>query len=266
MSINILRDLSRPPVYTFPMQNPESQWFGEKNVAPEEKTGMVQGVFGSVASKYDIMNDAMSGGVHRLWKDRFISEIRPRNGLAYLDVAGGTGDIAFRIKKRAPQSAITLCDLTYDMLAVGRDRAIDKGWLDDFNWVTGNAESLPIPDNSVDVYTIAFGLRNVTRIDTALTEVVRVLKPGGRFFCLEFSQVTDPLLARLYDVYSFALIPRMGKMIAGDSESYQYLVESIRKFPNQAELKRRMEAAGLTGCTYKNLTFGVAAIHAGIKA
>lgn len=248
------------------MQNPESQWFGEKPVTPEEKTAAVQGVFGSVAAKYDIMNDLMSGGVHRLWKDRFIREIRPRNGLDYLDVAGGTGDIAFRIKKRAPKSTITLCDLTHDMLAVGRDRAIDKGWLDDFSWITGNAEALPLPDESVDVYTIAFGLRNVTRIDTALAEAARVLRPGGRFFCLEFSHVTDPALAKLYDVYSYGLIPKMGKIVAGDSESYQYLVESIRKFPRQAELKRRMELAGLTGCFYKNLSFGVVAIHGGSKA
>lgn len=248
------------------MQNPESQWFGEKSVTPEEKTAAVQGVFGSVATKYDIMNDVMSGGVHRLWKDRFIREIRPRNGLDYLDVAGGTGDIAFRIKKRAPKSTITLCDLTHDMLAVGRDRAIDKGWIDDFSWVTGNAEALPLPDESVDVYTIAFGLRNVTRIDTALAEAARVLRPGGRFFCLEFSHVTDPALAKLYDVYSYGLIPKMGKMIANDAESYQYLVESIRKFPKQAELKRRMELAGLSGCSYKNLSFGVVAIHSGYKA
>ncbi len=259
------RDLPARRGYKFPMQNPESQWFGEKPVSPEEKTAAVQGVFGSVASKYDVMNDFMSGGIHRLWKDRLIREIRPRNDFAYLDVAGGTGDIAFRIKNRAPRAQITLCDLTYDMLAVGRDRAIDKGWLNDFSWVTGNAEALPIPDESVDVYTIAFGLRNVTRIDTALTEAVRVLKPGGRFFCLEFSHVTDPGLAKLYDLYSYNVIPKMGKMVAGDAESYQYLVESIRKFPKQAELARRMGAAGLTDCTVKNLTFGVAAIHSGIK-
>lgn len=248
------------------MQNPESQWFGEKPVTPEEKTGLVQGVFGSVASKYDLMNDLMSGGIHRLWKDRFIREIRPRGGLSYLDVAGGTGDIAFRLKKRAPDAHITLCDLTPDMLAVGRDRAIDQGWLDDFSWVSGNAESLPLPDNSMDIYTIAFGLRNVTRIDTALAEALRVLKPGGRFFCLEFSHVTDPGLARLYGLYSRALIPAMGKLVANDAESYQYLIESIQKFPTQAELCRRMELSGLNGCLYKNLTFGVVAIHQGFKA
>lgn len=226
---------------------------------------MVQGVFGSVASKYDIMNDVMSGGIHRLWKDRFIREIRPRNDFTYLDVAGGTGDIAFRIKARAPGANITLCDLTPDMLAVGRDRAIDKGWLNDFTWVSGNAEALPIPDNSIDIYTIAFGLRNVTRIDTALAEAARVLKPGGRFYCLEFSHVTDPGLAKLYDAYSYAFIPKMGKMIANDADSYQYLVESIRKFPRQADLKSRMEQAGLSQCWYKNLTFGVVAIHCGQK-
>ncbi len=248
------------------MKNPESQWFGTRQVSPEEKTAAVQGVFGSVASKYDIMNDVMSGGIHRLWKDRFIREIRPRNDFTYLDVAGGTGDIAFRIKERAPGARITLCDLTHDMLAVGRDRAIDKGWLNEFSWVTGNAEALPLPDASVDVYTIAFGLRNVTRIDTALAEATRVLKPGGRFYCLEFSHVTDPGLAKLYDLYSFNLIPRMGRLVAGDADSYQYLVESIRKFPTQTELARRMELSGLSACSFKNLSFGVVAIHTGLKA
>lgn len=247
------------------MQNPESQWFGEKPVTPEEKTAAVQGVFGSVANKYDIMNDLMSGGVHRLWKDRLIREIRPRNGLDYLDVAGGTGDIAFRIKKRAPKANITLCDLTHNMLAVGRDRAVDKGWLDDFSWVTGNAEALPIASHSIDVYTIAFGLRNVTHIDTALAEAARVLRPGGRFYCLEFSHVTDPALARLYDAYSYGLIPKIGKMVANDAESYQYLVESIRKFPKQEELKRRMEQNGLSMCSHTDLSFGIVAIHRAVK-
>lgn len=246
-------------------QNPESQWFGDQPVAPEEKTGLVQGVFGAVASRYDLMNDLMSGGIHRLWKDRFVRMIRPRNDFTYLDVAGGTGDIAFRIKNKAPGARITVCDLTPDMLAVGRARAIDKGWLDGFEWVAGNAEALPLPDESVDIYTIAFGLRNVTRIDTALSEAVRVLRPGGRFFCLEFSHVTDPGLARLYDLYSRNIIPKMGEIIASDAKSYQYLVESIRKFPNQAALCARMETAGLKSCNYENLTFGIASIHTGIK-
>lgn len=172
------------------MQNPESTQFGEQRVTPEEKTERVIGVFDSVAAQYDLMNDLMSGGIHRLWKDRFVRMIRPRatvdgRPVHYLDVAGGTGDIAFRIRKKTGlQAKITLCDLNDNMLAVGRNRAIDKGWIDDFTWVTGNAEALPLPDNSVDVYTIAFGLRNVTRIDTALREAFRVLRPGGRFSVL----------------------------------------------------------------------------------
>lgn len=248
--------------------NPESEWFGEEQVSPSEKTQKVIGVFDSVAGQYDLMNDLMSGGLHRLWKDAFIRRIRPKPGLTYLDVAGGTGDIAFRIRKRAGKTAnITLCDLNAEMLAVGRDRAADKGYTDDdFEWITGNAESLPLPDNSVDVYTIAFGLRNVTHIDTALAEAYRVLKPGGRFFCLEFSHVEDPFLQKLYDAYSYTAIPRMGQIVAKDKDSYQYLVESIRKFPKQNDLARRMAAAGFQNSTYENLTFGVVAIHRGLKA
>jgi demethylmenaquinone methyltransferase/2-methoxy-6-polyprenyl-1,4-benzoquinol methylase len=273
-------------------KNPESTQFGEENVTPEEKTAKVREVFDSVADQYDIMNDLMSGGVHRLWKNHLIRKIRPKAGLTYLDVAGGTGDIAFRIKETiekksnmrahdgilkevqagkpatpesSKQTNITLCDLNWDMLRVGRDRAVDKGWLNEFKWVTGNAESLPIPSNSVDVYTIAFGLRNVTRIDDGLKEAFRVLKPGGRFFCLEFSHVKNPLLSKLYDGFSYKVIPHIGKAVANDRESYQYLVESIRKFPTQKTLKQRMEQAGFTKCSYENLTFGVAAIHYGIK-
>lgn len=247
------------------MQNPEREWFGEKKVSAEEKTTLVRGVFDSVAENYDIMNDAMSFGIHRLWKDRFIREIRPRQGLHYLDVAGGTGDIAFRIKKAAPDSSITICDLNEDMLSVGRDRAIDRNWINVFSWVTGNAEALPIPNNSVDVYTIAFGLRNVTHIDTALAEAHRVLRPGGRFYCLEFSRVNTAFLRKIYDVYSDSVIPHMGQMIAKDKDSYQYLVESIRKFPNQKQLIGRLKQAGFAGVQCKNLTFGVAAIHKGWK-
>lgn len=247
-------------------QNPESQWFGEEAVTASEKTRKVIGVFDSVASSYDIMNDLMSGGLHRLWKDHLIRKIRPRQGLHYLDVAGGTGDIAFRIRKKTGENArITLCDLNNEMLAVGRDRAIDKGMGDGFEWVTGNAEALPIPDNSVDVYTIAFGLRNVTHIDTALTEALRVLKPGGRFYCLEFSRVNEPFLRRIYDEYSYRLIPKIGEIVAKDRESYQYLVESIRKFPPQKELQKRLEMAGFSRCRHESLTFGVVAIHEGVK-
>lgn len=247
-------------------QNPESTQFGEQTVTPEEKTERVHGVFDSVASRYDIMNDLMSGGMHRLWKDTFVRRIRPKSHHKILDVAGGTGDIAFRMKKKAPGADITLCDLTAAMLDVGRDRAIDKGWLNDFEWITGNAESLPFPDEHFDIYTIAFGLRNVTHIDKALKEAHRVLKPGGRFYCLEFSHVREPLLAKAYDIYSFNLIPKIGKIVAKDANSYQYLVESIRKFPTQKKLETRILDAGFDNASHQNLTAGIVAIHQGFKA
>ncbi len=246
-------------------QNPESTQFGERPVTPEEKTTLVRGVFDSVADNYDLMNDFMSGGLHRLWKDSFVRRIRPKNGQKFLDVAGGTGDIAFRIKKRAPKADITVFDLNPNMLDVGRDRAIDKGWINDFEWITGNAAALPFEDNSFDVYTIAFGLRNVTLIDEALREAARVLKPGGRFFCLEFSHVRQPILAKAYDLYSYNVIPRIGKAVAKDEESYQYLVESIRKMPKQEALVERTEAAGLKNCGFSNLSAGIVAIHTGTK-
>ncbi len=248
-------------------QNPEKNWFGEKQVEAGEKTDLVRQVFDSVSSRYDIMNDLMSGGVHRHWKNHFVRKIRPRADQVFLDVAGGTGDIAFRIRQKAgPGARITVCDINPSMLEVGRDRAADKGWLDDFEWVTGNAEDLPFPDNSVDVYTIAFGLRNVTHIDTALAEAYRVLRPGGRFYCLEFSAVEDPFLARVYDAYSYRVIPQIGQIVAKDRESYQYLVESIRKFPDQKSLARRIAKVGFQNVYYENLTLGAAAVHQGLKA
>ncbi len=253
------------------MKNPEKSWFGEKQVSPEEKTEGVIGVFDSVADQYDLMNDLMSCGVHRLWKDKFIRMIRPRlnkdgRAMDYLDVAGGTGDIAFRIRKKVGAGAnITLCDLNENMLNVGKDRAIDKGWINDFEWVTGNAETLPFPDNSMDIYTIAFGLRNVTHIDTALAEAYRVLRPGGKFFCLEFSHVTPTFLAKAYDMYSYNVIPKIGKKIANDEDSYQYLVESIRKFPTQENLCERIRLAGFKRAGYNNLSAGIVAIHQGTK-
>lgn len=248
------------------MQNPESTQFGEQTVTPEQKTGKVIGVFDSVANNYDLMNDLMSGGLHRIWKDSFVRRIRPRAGQRFLDVAGGTGDIAFRLKsKLGDQADITVCDLNDNMLSVGRDRAADRGWLEGFEWVTGNAESLPFPDQSFDVYTIAFGLRNVTHIDTALAEAYRVLRPGGRFYCLEFSHVENPLLAKAYDMYSYSMIPQIGKIIAKDRDSYQYLVESIRKFPTQRNLVRRMTEAGFTQSRYSNLSAGIVAIHSGLR-
>lgn len=253
------------------MQNPEKSWFGEKQVDPDEKTRGVIGVFDSVADQYDVMNDFMSLGIHRLWKDQFIRMIRPRGTIAgrpadYLDVAGGTGDIAFRIRQKTGSGAnITLCDLNENMLSVGRDRAIDKGWIDDFKWVTGNAETLPLEDSCIDVYTIAFGLRNVTHIDTALKEAHRVLRPGGRFFCLEFSHVSPKPLAKMYDLYSYNVIPTLGARVANDRDSYQYLVESIRKFPKQKDLVKRMQDAGFTRAKYTNMSAGIVAVHQGVK-
>lgn len=247
-------------------QNKEGEWFGEKKVNPNEKAGLVEDVFESVASKYDIMNDVMSGGVHRLWKDRLVRMIAPTPDLQYLDVAGGTGDIAFRIhKKTAGQAKITVCDINAEMLKYGKARAIDRGIIQNIEWMQGDAEKLPYADNSFDVYTISFGLRNVTRIDDALKEAYRVLKPGGRFYCLEFSKVKNPALDGIYDIYSRAFIPKFGAMVAGDEDSYQYLVESIRKFPPQDELKQRITQAGFDRATYKNMSFGIAAIHSGYK-
>lgn len=254
--------------------NKESGWFGYQEVSPDEKTGLVRGVFDSVADRYDIMNDLMSGGIHRIWKDRLIRQIRPKSlvnsqaycGYKYLDVAGGTGDIAFRIRqKTGPGADIQVLDINENMLRAGRDRAIDRGWVHDFDWLVGTAESLPIPDQSRDVYTIAFGLRNVTHIDTALEEAYRVLRPGGRFFCLEFSHVQNPLLSNAYRLYSRTVIPNVGALVAQDRESYQYLVESIERFPNQKALAARIEDAGFAKVRYTNLSAGIAAIHEGWK-
>ncbi len=248
------------------MINPESQWFGRKSVNPQEKTRMVLDVFDSVASRYDLMNDLMSGGVHRLWKDALIRKIRPTANLSYLDVAGGTGDIAFRIAKKAGAKAhITVSDINASMLEVGKARAINQGFIKGFNWVEANAEALPFEDNSFDVYTISFGLRNVTHIDTALKEACRVLKPGGRFFCMEFSHLDNEVLQKLYDLYSFNVIPKLGKYVTGDEESYQYLVESIRAFPSQEDLCARLLDAGFGRAIVEPLTFGVVAIHQGWK-
>lgn len=238
--------------------------FGYEEVPTDEKAGRVRGVFESVSDSYDLMNDLMSGGIHRLWKTAMIDWLDPRPGIALLDVAGGTGDIAFRVLERLgpdPNTAVTVCDLTPEMLAVGRDRALDRGMLTDIHWVAGDAEALPLPDRSVTAYTIAFGLRNVTHIERALSEARRVLKPGGRFLCLEFSQVVLPLLAELYDLYSFKVLPAIGQLVAGDRAAYQYLVESIRRFPPQEDLGAMIAKAGLDQVRYRNLTGGIAAIH-----
>lgn len=250
-----------------PPPGEEGRYFGARAIDPSEKTPLVRGVFDSVAAKYDLMNDLMSGGVHRLWKDAFVDLVRPRAGETCLDVAGGTGDIAFRIAARAPGASVVVCDLTEAMVRVGRDRGIDRGLMHGVDggpairWTVGNAESLPFRPRSVDAYTIAFGLRNVANLDAALAEARRVLKPGGRFFCLEFSHVTLPLLKEAYDRFSFGLLPRLGELVAGDRDSYQYLVESIRRFPDQQALCRRIEAAGLARAKVRNLTGGIAAIH-----
>ncbi len=240
----------------------EGRWFGFTEVDPAEKVGLVRAVFDSVAERYDLMNDLMSAGVHRLWKATLLDLLKPRPGQVLLDVAGGTGDIAFRFLK-AGGSQVHVCDINESMLRVGRDRAINGGVLDGIDWVTADAEKLPIASRSVDAYTIAFGLRNVSGIDAALAEAHRVLKPGGRFFCLEFSHVVVPLLREAYDAYSFTLLPKIGRVVANDEAAYRYLVESIRKFPDQESLVQRISAAGFGQVRYRNLTGGIAAIHSG---
>jgi len=242
------------------MSDPTS--FGFRDVDPADKPRLVRGVFESVAGRYDLMNDLMSAGIHRLWKAVLIDLLAPRPGESFIDVAGGTGDIAFRILQRTHgEAAVAVCDLTPAMLETGRARAIDRGLLRGIDWIAGDAESLPFADRRFNAYTIAFGLRNVTRIDKAIAEARRVLKPGGRFFCLEFSHVASQPLSRLYDLYSFELLPRLGQWVAGDRESYQYLVESIRRFPKQSELAARIEEGGLARARVRNLTGGIAAIH-----
>jgi len=246
-------------------QNPESTSFGTENVTPDEKTSKVLGVFDNVATRYDIMNDVMSGGIHRIWKDKLIQQIAPRPTDIILDVAGGTGDIAFRMYKATRgQAEITVSDINESMLDVGKDRAFDRG-ITNMQWQPANAEELPFEDNKFDIYTIAFGLRNVTHIDTALADAARILKKGGRFYCLEFSHVDNPIVKKIYDGYSDHLIPKFGEIIAKDPDSYQYLVESIRKFPSRDLLKQRLLDAGFSSASYKTMTFGVVAIHEAIK-
>uniref|UniRef100_A0A6I8P992 2-methoxy-6-polyprenyl-1,4-benzoquinol methylase, mitochondrial n=1 Tax=Ornithorhynchus anatinus TaxID=9258 RepID=A0A6I8P992_ORNAN len=274
--------------------------FGFQTVSEAEKGGKVYQVFESVAKKYDVMNDSMSLGIHRIWKDLLLQQMRPHPGTQLLDVAGGTGDIAFRFinyirsqqrqqqreKLKAQQnlswaeiaksyqgvahdplggSQVVVCDINKEMLKVGKEKAQTLGYGKGLAWVVGDAEELPFDDDKFDVYTIAFGIRNVTHMDRALEEAYRVLRPGGRFLCLEFSQVTNPLVARLYDLYSFQVIPVLGEVIAGDWKSYQYLVESIRRFPAQEEFKEMIEDAGFRKVTYRSLTSGIVAIHSGFK-
>jgi demethylmenaquinone methyltransferase/2-methoxy-6-polyprenyl-1,4-benzoquinol methylase len=241
--------------------------FGYQQVPKDERQGLVNRVFSSVAERYDLMNDLMSGGLHRLWKDDFITQLGPPKSdrhFRLLDVAGGTGDIALRFVKRGGAGCrAVICDISPEMLEVGQRRVNDEGLAERIQLIEGNAEELPFEYGVFDAYTIAFGIRNVTHIDKALSEAYRVLKPGGRFLCLEFSQVDVPILDRVYDFHSFEVIPRLGKMAAGDEESYRYLVESIRKFPDQETFADMVRAAGFSRVTYRNLTGGVAAIHSG---
>ncbi|PZX15055.1 demethylmenaquinone methyltransferase/2-methoxy-6-polyprenyl-1,4-benzoquinol methylase [Palleronia aestuarii] len=239
--------------------------FGYETVPEAEKAGRVHGVFSSVASRYDIMNDVMSGGIHRLWKDAMMDWLAPRPGQRLLDVAGGTGDIAFRFLKRAPTAQATVLDLTEPMLVAGRKRAEAERLAGQLDWIVGDAMALPFADRSFDTYTISFGIRNVTRIGDALSEAYRVLKPGGRLMVLEFSQIPNDLMQRMYDLYSFNVIPRMGQVIAKDRASYQYLVESIRRFPDQESFAGMIADAGFDQVRYRNLSMGIAALHSGWK-
>ena len=253
---------------------------GYRGAGGNEKARQMHDVFSSVARRYDLMNDLMSGGVHRLWKADMVDWLRPRPGMRFIDVAGGTGDVALRILERAGGPAVggpavgrpaaggpvdgtrvVVCDLTEAMLQVGRDRALDRGVCAGIDWLCGDAEDLPVADASMDAYTIAFGIRNVGRIEGALEEARRVLKPGGRFLCLEFSRIVLPGLEPLYDAYSFTVLPALGEIVAGDRAAYQYLAESIRRFPGQERFAAMIAAAGLGNVRYRNLTGGVAALH-----
>jgi demethylmenaquinone methyltransferase / 2-methoxy-6-polyprenyl-1,4-benzoquinol methylase len=241
--------------------------FGFRDVPLDDKQRMVNDVFHSVASRYDLMNDLMSGGLHRAWKNIMVNALNPPRGdapFALLDVAGGTGDIAFRAAKAAGSGfRATVCDINLDMLNVGRERAIKRHLDDRVAFVEGNAETLAFPDRTFDGYTIAFGIRNVPRIDAALSEAYRVLRPGGRFLCLEFSTVDVPGLDRLYDLFSFNVIPQLGRAVAGDAESYQYLVESIRKFPRPNAFADMIRAAGFSRVSWQVLSGGIVALHSG---
>jgi len=246
--------------------NPQTTHFGFQTVDEGRKAGMVHGVFTRVASKYDVMNDLMSLGIHRIWKDAMMDWLAPRPGQRLLDVAGGTGDVAFRFLKRAGAGAqATVLDLTESMLEEGRKRAEAERLAEALDWVAGDAMALPFADNTFDVYTISFGIRNVTRIPDALREAYRVLRPGGRLMVLEFSQLPSPALQKAYDLYSFNVIPTMGQIVAKDRDSYQYLVESIRKFPEQEVFADMIREAGFGQVKYRNLSMGIAALHSGWK-
>jgi demethylmenaquinone methyltransferase/2-methoxy-6-polyprenyl-1,4-benzoquinol methylase len=236
--------------------------FGYEDVAPEEKTARVRSVFSNVAAKYDLMNDAMSGGMHRLWKDRFVRRVKPRAGEQILDMAGGTGDIAFRLAKSG--ASVTVADINPEMLEVGMGRAQQRG-IDGLVWTEANAETLTFPDRFFDAYTIAFGIRNVTDIPAALKEAHRVLRRGGRFFCLEFSTTQWPGFAEIYDAYSHRMVPQLGKLLAGDADSYRYLIESIRRFPDMSTFEAMIRDAGFQRTAVEPMLGGLVAIHSGWK-
>jgi demethylmenaquinone methyltransferase/2-methoxy-6-polyprenyl-1,4-benzoquinol methylase len=241
---------------------PDTVSFGYEDIRASEKTARVRGVFSNVAAKYDLMNDAMSGGMHRLWKDRFVRRVKPREGEHILDMAGGTGDIAFRMVDSG--ASITVADINPEMLAVGVERAAKLGH-DELVWSEANAERLQWPDKFFDAYTIAFGIRNVTDIPAALREAHRVLKRGGRFYCLEFSTTLWPGLGQVYDAYSHHLVPKLGQMLAGDADSYRYLIESIRRFPDMPTFERMIGEAGFVQTKVEPMLGGLVAIHSGWK-
>lgn len=240
----------------------ETASFGYEDIPADQKEERVGAIFSNVARKYDVMNDAMSVGMHRLWKDKFVRRVRPQPGEAILDMAGGTGDIAFRMAKHG--AAITVSDINQDMLDVGIERAAKRG-IEGLEWSRQNAEELTFPDRVFDAYTIAFGIRNVTHIDRALAEAHRVLKFGGRFFCLEFSTTEWPGFSEIYDAYSHKLVPKLGQMIAGDEDSYRYLIESIRRFPTMPEFEKMIQAAGFKRTRVEPILGGLVAIHSGWK-
>ncbi|MEH3099206.1 class I SAM-dependent methyltransferase [Sphingomonas adhaesiva] len=236
--------------------------FGYEDVTPSEKTARVRGVFSSVASRYDIMNDAMSAGMHRVWKDRFVRRVKPKRDEQILDMAGGTGDIAFRLAEHGP--AVTVADINPEMLEVGMARAQQRG-IDGLVWTEANAETLTFPDRFFDAYTIAFGIRNVTDIPAALREAHRVLRRGGRFYCLEFSTTLWPGFAEVYDAYSHKVVPKLGQLLAQDADSYRYLIESIRRFPDMPTFERMIRDAGFVQTRVEPMLGGLVAIHSGWK-